>query len=135
VNGFSANDPESTCQIWEMAIKRFPRVDRRIAIFNCREDRPTRSQQFGKICLQWQPADYYLLIGTGTYFFARAAISSGLPIGKIIFAEDRSDSDIFEMIIELAGRSCLVVGMANIKGQGLSLVRFFRNRAILKEEP
>ena len=134
VNGFSANDPESTRQIWELAINRFPDVKKKIAIFNCREDRPTRSQQFGRICVEWEPADHYLLIGTGTYFFAREAISAGVPTGKILFAENRSDSDLFETIIELAGTSCLVVGMANIKGQGLSLVRFFQNRSILKEQ-
>jgi len=133
VNGFSANDPESTRQIWEMAIGRFPEVEKRIAIFNCREDRPARSQQFGRICVEWEPADYYILIGSGTYFFAREADSAGLPMGKVLFAEHRSDSDIFETIIELGGASCLVAGMANIKGQGLSLVRFFRNRATLKE--
>jgi poly-gamma-glutamate synthase PgsB/CapB len=132
VNGFSANDPESTQEVWEMAMRRFPDVEKRIAIFNCRADRPSRSQQFGEACVRWQPADWYLLIGTGTYFFARAAISRGLSSKNILHAENRTDSDIFETIIELAGRSCIVVGMANIKGQGLSLVRFFRNRAILE---
>lgn len=134
VNGFAANDPESTQQVWDKAVERFPGVEKRIAIFNCREDRPTRSQQFGRVCMKWQPADRYILIGTGTYFFAREAISAGLPSGKLVFAEHRTDPDLFETILELAGSSCLVVGMANIKGQGLSLVRFFKNRAIMKDK-
>jgi hypothetical protein len=78
-------------------------------------------------------ADHYLLMGSGTYFFVRAAVANGIPEEKFLFAERQSDSDIFETIIELAGKSALVVGMGNTKGQGLSLVRFFRNRSILKE--
>ena len=132
-NGFAANDPESTERLWNLAIDRFPDVERRIAIFNCRSDRPLRSEQFGEVCVQWQPADYYLLIGSGTYFFARSAISKGMEPKRLLFAEHQSDNDVFETIIELSGKSCLVMGMGNIKGQGLSLVRFFRNRSILRE--
>lgn len=133
INGFAANDPESTERLWNMAIQRFPGVEKRIAILNCRSDRPLRSQQFGEACAQWSPADHYLLIGSGTYFFARSAIPRGIEAKKLMFAEHQSDNDIFETIVELSGRSCLVMGMGNIKGQGLSLVRFFRNRSILKE--
>lgn len=133
VNGFSANDPESTERLWNMAIEQFPEVDKKILIVNCRLDRPNRSEQFGEVCVKWKPADHYILIGTGTYFFARAAIPKGLPEAKLLFAEKQSDSDLFETIVELSEKSCLVVGIVNIKGQGLSLVRFFRNRRILKE--
>ena len=133
VNGFSANDPESTERLWNMAIERFPEAEKRILILNCRLDRPNRSQQFGEVCVKWKPADHYILIGTGTYFFARSAISNGLPEGKLLFAENQSDSDLFETIVELSGKSSLVVGIVNIKGQGLSLARFFRNRSVLKE--
>ncbi len=133
VNGFSANDPESTERLWNMAIEQFPEVEKRILILNCRLDRPNRSEQFGELCIKWKPADHYILIGTGTYFFARSAISNGLPEAKLFFAENQSDSDLFETIVELSGKSSLVVGIVNIKGQGLSLVRFFRNRSILKE--
>jgi len=133
VNGFSANDPESTERLWNMAVEQFPEVDKRILILNCRLDRPNRSEQFGELCIKWKPADHYILIGTGTYFFARSAISNGLPEAKLLFAENQSDSDLFETIVELSGKSSLVVGIINIKGQGLSLVRFFRNRSILKE--
>ena len=134
-NGFAANDPESTERLWNMAIERFPEVERRILIVNCRLDRPNRSEQFGEVCVKWQPADHYILIGTGTYFFVRSALSHGLPQEKLLFAENQSDSDLFETIVELSGRSSLILGIANIKGQGLSLVRFFRNRRMLKETP
>lgn len=133
VNGFAANDPESTDRLWNMALERFPDVGKRIVIFNCRADRPFRSQQFGEECVRWRSADHFLLIGSGTFLLARAAIAKGIESKKFLFAENQNDSDLFETIIELTGKSSLVMGMVNIKGQGLSLVRFFRNRSDLKE--
>lgn len=128
VNGFAANDPESTERIWNMAIERFPHVERRIAIFNCRADRPDRSRQLAGASASWQPADHYVLIGSGAYIFARAAEKAGLNLLKFTFAEDRRVEEIFESIVELAGRSALVMGMANIGGPGLDVVRYFANR-------
>lgn len=129
VNGFAANDPESSEQIWNMALSRFPRAEKRIMIFNCRADRPHRSDQLGRAVVGWEPADSYILIGSGTYFFARAAIASGLPTVKVISAENESESDIFESVIEGAGKSAVVAGMGNTKGKGLALARYFKNRS------
>jgi poly-gamma-glutamate synthase PgsB/CapB len=133
VNGFAANDPESSEWLWNMALERFPGVEKRIMIFNCRSDRPTRSEQLGKASVTWRPADHYLLMGNGTYFLARSAIGSGLSNKKIVMSENANNSDIFETITELAGRSTVVVGMGNAKGQGLSLARFFRNRSTMND--
>ncbi|HME41488.1 MAG TPA: poly-gamma-glutamate synthase PgsB [Syntrophorhabdales bacterium] len=133
VNAFAANDPESSEQLYHMAIDRHPDVEKRILIFNCRTDRPDRSRQLGEACVRWPMADHYLLMGSGTYFFVRAAMSKGIPVDKFLSAEHQSEGDIFETIVELVGKSALVIGMGNTKGQGLSLVRFFHNRSILKE--
>jgi gamma-polyglutamate synthase len=132
VNAFAANDPESSSYLWDLALKRHPQVGKRLVIVNCRADRVNRSQQLGEAAAGWTGADHFLLIGTGTYFFARSAIAQGIPAMKIVSAENTGDNDLFEMIMELAGSSALVVGLGNIKGQGLSLTRFFRNRSMLK---
>jgi poly-gamma-glutamate synthase PgsB/CapB len=131
VNAFAANDPESTRQLWDLSLQKYPEVEKRLAIFNCRLDRAVRSQQLGEACASWPPADHYLLTGSGTYFFIKAAISSGIHADKLVFAENKNDSDIFEILLEMAGSSALVVGMGNAKGHGLSLTRFFRNRSVL----
>ena len=133
INGFAANDPESSEQIWTMALNHFPEVEKKIIIFNCRADRPHRSEQLGQACTGWKPADRYILMGSGTYFLARAAVAGGIPMRKIISAENETESDIFEMVVDLAGGSAVVVGMGNTKGQGLKLARFFHNRSALKE--
>lgn len=132
VNGFAANDPESTEHIWDLMLERFVSVEKRIAIFNCRLDRPDRSIQLGMACPFWKPADHYVLIGSGTHIFARAAKKRGLDMRKVLFAEHKHADDVFEIVVGLAGRSSLVMGMGNIGGPGLEIVRYFRNRSKLE---
>ncbi len=129
VNGFAANDPESTERIWRMAIERFPEATKRIAIFNCRADRPDRSKQLAEVVASWPPADHYVLIGSGTYIFAKYATQTGISPLKLAFAEDMRVDEIFELIVELSGPSSLVMGMANIGGPGLTVTRYFANRS------
>lgn len=133
VNGFAANDPESTERIWRMALDRYPHVKRKVAVFNCRADRPDRSDQLGRVVANWPQPDHYLLIGSGTYIFGRAAERAGLDPSKMSFAENLRVDEIFENIVELAGESSLVMGMANIGGIGLDLIRYFANRSQFKK--
>ena len=132
VNGFAANDPESTERIWKMALEKYAFMEKKIALFNCRVDRPDRSRQLGEVVPSWPSADHYVLTGSGTYIFARCAAKAGLDTARIVFAEGRRTDEIFETCIELAGRSALVMGMANIGGPGLDIVRYFANRSTFK---
>jgi poly-gamma-glutamate synthase PgsB/CapB len=127
-NGLAANDPESTGRIWRSVLELVPDVERRIALFNCRVDRPDRSRQLGEACVDWPPADHYVLMGTGTYIFARAATRRGLDIRKLVIAENREPNQIFETLLERAGRSALIMGMGNVHGGGEELAQLFRNR-------
>jgi poly-gamma-glutamate synthase PgsB/CapB len=127
-NGLAANDPESTGQIWRALVELLPDVGRRIALFNCRVDRPDRSRQLGEVCVDWPPADYYVLMGSGTYILARAATARGLDVRKLVIAENQDPSEIFETLLDRAGSSALIMGMGNIHGGGEDLARLFRNR-------
>jgi poly-gamma-glutamate synthase PgsB/CapB len=129
VSAFAANDPESSERLWNLALVRCPDVQHRIVIFNCRADRPDRSRQLGQACVAWRPADRYVLIGTGTYILARAAVKAGMDAMRFIHAEERRVDEIFEIVIGACGASALVVGMGNVGGQGLDVVRYFRNRS------
>lgn len=129
VNGFAANDPESTERVWRIALEMFPQAERRIALFNCRADRADRSKSLAQACVSWPLADHYVLMGTGTYIFARSATRAGLDSRKLHFAENYAANEIFEAVVSLAGASALVMGMGNIGGQGLDVVQHFRNRA------
>ena len=130
LNGFAANDPESTERLWNMAIERYPRHQRRLAVFNCRHDRPERSVQLARAAAKWKPADRYILIGSGTYLFATHAVKAGIDPMQLVLAEQRPVDELFEVIIDLCERSALVMGMGNIGGPGLDLVRYFRNRSL-----
>jgi poly-gamma-glutamate synthase PgsB/CapB len=132
LNGFAANDPESTERLWNMALDRYPRQHRRLAVFNCRHDRPERSVQLARAAARWRAADHYVLIGSGTYLFATHAVKAGIDPMQLVLAEQRPVEELFEIIIDLCERSALVMGMGNIGGPGLDLVRYFRNRSAIR---
>lgn len=131
VNAFAANDPWATEKAWRRALADFPLTASRIAVFNCRADRPDRSAQLARACIAWPQADRYILMGTGTNVFARAALRAGLEPQKLVRAEHMDAVELFELVVELAGAMALVVGMGNIGDQGLEIVRYFRNRSAL----
>jgi hypothetical protein len=54
-------------------------------------------------------------------------------VRKIVYADKRSVSEVFEICVGLSGRSSLVMGLANIGGQGLAIVQYFMNRSRLKQ--
>jgi gamma-polyglutamate synthase len=133
VNGFAANDPVSTEQLYREASARHPEIESRIALFNCRGDRPERSIQLGAELPRWAPSDHVVAIGTGTYLFARAVIRAGLDPTRLELCEDMSEDEIFERVLSLVERSALVFGMGNIGGLGFSLTRYFANRSHPKD--
>jgi poly-gamma-glutamate synthase PgsB/CapB len=122
VNGFAANDPESTEMVWELAVARSGGAERRVALVNCRGDRPERSQQLGQAVARWTRADSYVVIGTGTSFFTSAAERAGLSRGELHVAEHEDVPTILTRLAQLAGENALVVGLGNIGGVGLELV-------------
>lgn len=132
VNGFAANDPESSERIWRMALERYEHLKTKVLVFNCRGDRTDRSKQLGAAYAEWPQADHVVLMGEGTYVFAREAMEAGVDGARIVFAEDHLTHEIFELVVGLVGRTGLVMGLGNIGGQGLDLVSYFRNREIPK---
>ena len=70
-----------------------------------------------------------MLVGSGTYAFARTAVAAGLHSGLLYPLEGADRAAVFEEIVGLCGRSNLVMGVGNIGGIGLELLRHFSNRA------
>jgi len=128
VNGFAANDPFSTRYIWEQSLRRHAELDRRIAVFNCRSDRADRSEQLAESYASWTQADEVVLLGTGQYIFARAAVKSGLDPTRLVFVDRTHPADIFEILLGLSESSALIMGLGNIAGPGLALTEYFANR-------
>jgi poly-gamma-glutamate synthase PgsB/CapB len=134
VNGFAANDPHSTETVWSLARHHHREVERTVAVFNLRGDRPGRTIQLARDAAFWRDADRVVLMGDGAYLFARMASKAGVGPGRLVYAGGRTAEEIFEIIVGLCRRSTLVIGMANIGGQGLGLVRLFRNRSVLPNQ-
>lgn len=130
VNAFAANDPESTEIIWERVIEHYGQGRYRLAVVNCRFDRPHRSQQLAEVAGRWTPADHYVLMGSGTLLFARAAIRAGIPARHMTIAEGFEQHELFETVLEHTRGAALIVGMCNVHGGGAELARQFNNRAI-----
>ena len=128
INGFAANDPESSEQIWQMALEKYKRAKKKIIILNSRADRPDRSKQLGNALGTWTQADRYILMGTGVYLLFRKAVASGIDASKFVYAEGMNVERIFEEIMGASGKSAMIMGIGNIGGQGLELVNYFQNR-------
>ena len=122
VNGFAANDPESTGYIWNMMVDRHANCQTRIAVINCRSDRRHRSAQLAEAIRTWKPADHYLLIGSGTEVFQRVALEHGLDELAMVSMEGAAVPEIANEIIRRSGDSAVVMGMGNTAGPGLKLV-------------
>ncbi|MBK8479725.1 MAG: poly-gamma-glutamate synthase PgsB [Proteobacteria bacterium] len=132
VNAFAANDPLSTERIWRLVRQRHADVQRTVALFNLRADRPSRTVQLACDTDFWREADRVALMGSGAYLFARMAAGRGIDASRFVYAEHPRVDEIFETIIGLCRETTLIVGMANIGGDGLALVRYFGNRAQLR---
>jgi poly-gamma-glutamate synthase PgsB/CapB len=133
VNGFAANDPESSETIWNMSIARHKDVKKVMAIFNLREDRPARTLQMVNDTAFWKQADKVIVMGTGAYQFIKAAAKSGMDPALFVDASDDRVEGIFEKILENCASSNLLIGMGNIGGFGLPLVSYFSNRSEVGE--
>ena len=134
VNAFAANDPESTGRIWQQMIDKHGDERRRVLLINCRADRPHRSQQMADAVSEWPTADKYILMGSGTLLFVRAAVKNGMDPERLFVMEGAPITDITESILEESGKRALVVGVCNIHGGGEQVARFFQNRSLKEED-
>jgi poly-gamma-glutamate synthase PgsB/CapB len=125
VNAFAANDPESTAGIWETAFDRFPSMRRRIAVMNCRSDRPERSKSMAEASAHWRGVDLFLVTGTGTESFIRPLIAAGVEPDRVIGLGTASAKRIASEIAKLPAERTLIVGMGNIASSGMELADFF----------
>ncbi|MEO1228851.1 MAG: poly-gamma-glutamate synthase PgsB [Myxococcota bacterium] len=130
-NGFAANDPISSLMVWRFAMDRNPHLERRIALVNCRADRADRSRQLAEAIVDWPGVGPIVLCGTGTSIFARHAARHGFVPTRFVTAEGAPPEAIFETVIDVVGDAAIVVGLGNIGGPGMGLVRMFKNRGRL----
>ena len=113
LNLFAANDPQSAL----MKLMPFAREGRQlIFLFNCRADRPDRFVLFARHFFVQFPDARVLLTGSGKGLAARTFLKEqpGLQIEKL--PDWRAAADTVP-------RGCLLVGLGNIKGEGIDLLQ------------
>ena len=132
VNGFAANDPESTEQLWKTAYDRFPDATRRVMVMNCRVDRPDRSEIMGAAIGHWPTPDQIVVTGSGTDVFLRSLLKSGVHPHSVVCVGEVEASEIAEAIATedaLSQPGVMVMGIGNVKDAGFALDHFFEQHS------
>lgn len=122
INGFAANDPESTAHIWAMGVKKHAERDTRLALVNCRVDRGHRSKQLGETVAAWPQVDHYFVIGTGTHVFLQAALANGLTPPQITALEGADADVVLAAVAARVAGPTMAMGVGNIGGVGMALM-------------
>lgn len=128
VNGFAANDPNSSQMIWDIVHEKFPPHYQKILLFNLREDRADRSRQLCEALTHWIRPSQLWLMGTGTTAARAWALRSGIPPTDILDFSETTAAEAFEKIKKQVSphTPTVVVGIGNVAGAGLELVELFR---------
>ncbi|MGJ4747057.1 poly-gamma-glutamate synthase PgsB [Leptospira sp. SA-E8] len=133
-NGFAANDPRSAASIWENAILQFSEYSYKVALVNCRKDRPERSEQMAKEILSWKKnvPDLILIAGEETEIFKKTCMKVSLGNSKLEDLKYLDAKEILEFFEKSLPSHSMVVGLGNISGLGLELLELLKRKEILK---
>lgn len=121
VNGFAANDPSSTINIWENVVSQGYPTKSPIVVMNCRADRVDRTIQFSDDVLPHIPTDKLVLIGEKADPIKNAVRSGRLKFNQIIDLQGKSTDEIYETLFEIASNN-IIFGIGNVHGAAEPLV-------------
>ena len=124
VNGFAANEPSSTLAIWDKIKETLPNTENPIVLFNGRDDRVDRTDQFIEDCFPYLSEKATLVaMGEGSDRIQKAIDSGKLPNIKQFI--DLSDLEIDELIERLysMSKNRILYGIGNIHGDAHILLQ------------
>ena len=124
VNGFAANEPSSTLAIWDKIKETLPNTENPIVLFNGRDDRVDRTDQFIEDCFPYLSEKATLVaMGEGSDRIQKAIDSGKLPNIKQFV--DLSDLEIDELIERLysMSKNRILYGIGNIHGDAYILLQ------------
>lgn len=117
VNGFAANDPSSTLNIWKRVEEQGYPTDNPIVVMNCRADRVDRTEQFASDVLPYIEMDKLVLIGETTEPIKKAFDAGDIPATQIVDLEAEDTETIIEALShDFSGK--VIYGVGNIHGAG-----------------
>ena len=118
VNGFAANDPQSTLNIWAKICEMDYKSDDPIVIMNCRQDRVDRTEIFVRDVFPNIQAHTLVGIGEVTEPMTTAFKNGMLPnVKNYIDLENATPDEILEAIRPLM-KNRVIYGVGNIHGTG-----------------
>lgn len=126
VNGFAANDPDSTHQIWQQLQEEREKAETTIVLLNSRIDRFPRTIQLIDMAADKIALDYLVIVGGRTAKARRHAIRQGFSTDKVIDLGEATPKQVFGQVTDLSGGSVLIFGMGNMGGGGGEIVEFFK---------
>ncbi len=122
-NGFAANDPVSTKQLWAKVIDNMPDATDIIGLVNCRADRGDRSRQMAEVIGGFSQVSNLLVIGSGTDIFIKHVDSKPL---NLFNGEGYSVNQVLDFLYDHAkGNHILAIGICNIAAIGFELLNHF----------
>lgn len=118
VNGFAANDPASSLEIWEIVKDMGLPTEDPIVVMNCRPDRVDRTQQFVKDFLPYIPNATLLVIGESTRVCTVAYRRGKLPNVVRYRCIEGTNVPRIMGYLETIMADRLIFGVGNIHGIG-----------------
>lgn len=121
VNGFAANDPNSTRMIWDHITAIGYPTENPMVIVNCRPDRVDRTLQFAEDVLPNMNIDILVAMGETVKPITEGVNTKKISPRQYINAEGLSPHDVHKMIKNYF-MNRIIFGVGNIHGGGEELV-------------
>ena len=122
INGFAANEPESTISIWNKVCEKNLPTDNPIILFNGRLDRVDRTEQFVKEMFPILNGGTLIGIGKGIKCINDAYEKGKFNIDEYIDLSKNSTEDIMEVLIKIMNNR-VIFGIGNIHGDSEPLIK------------
>ena len=127
VNGFAANEPSSSLEIWDVVKTTDYHWENPIVVMNCRPDRVDRTQQFVRDFFPYIPNMTLLVIGERTAHCVRAYKAGKYPnVVEFKCIEGKDVSAVMEYL-EPIMENRVIFGVGNIHGIGEEFIEALMN--------
>ncbi|SNS57102.1 poly-gamma-glutamate synthase PgsB/CapB [Anaerovirgula multivorans] len=130
VNGFAANDPNSTLFIWNHIQSIGYPTDKNLILLNCRPDRVDRTIQFAEDVLPHMDIDILAVMGESTKPITEALNKKKISARQYMNLEGLSPIEIFQEI-EKYFSNRVVYGVGNIHGGGDEIVELIIEDSVI----
>lgn len=122
VNGFAANEPSSSLEIWELIKTTEYNWENPIVVMNCRPDRIDRTRQFIKDFFPYIPNMTLFVIGEATLECVKAYNKGAYPnVDEFICVEGKNVRDVMKYL-EPIMENRIIFGVGNIHGIGEAFI-------------